>query len=213
MKFNDILYKFRAESFTQKDKGTQFERLMQSWLLSDPRYSILTDVWLWEDFPSKADLGGKDTGIDLVARTDSSDYGAIQCKCYKEIKKDFDDTQESAIDLAVPATTNPKSIAKQLKVYRDHNGLTIIFSTYQSIEAIKAAQDETLKETGGSYGKFDLIVCDDDYGTLYCNPRPQIPNHKQSAESITTPLTFSTFCSPSLTSPYKLLTSLIHFPN
>ena len=84
MTFNEVLNKFRAESFTQKDKGTQFERLMRSWLLSDPRYSNLTDVWMWEDFPSKKDFGGKDTGIDLVARTDTGEYWAIQCKCYKE---------------------------------------------------------------------------------------------------------------------------------
>lgn len=349
MTFNNVLNKFRAESFTQKDKGTQFERLMRSWLLSDPRYSNLTDVWMWEDFPSKADFGGKDTGIDLVARTDTGDYWAIQCKCYKEdatidkpavdsflatssrtfkdvdtlqttsfsnrlwisttnkwgvnaeeviqrqilpvnrvslvdlqnspvdwqllldglkgkdamlpgkqplehqlramsaahyyftthdrgklvmacgtgktytalkiaeemlpekglvlflvpsisllgqtlnawcadatkpikgicicsdakasrkitrsIKAAEDDTIDSAVDLAVPATTNPKSIAKQLKAYRSHDGLTVVFSTYQSIEAIKAAQDETLKETGGSYGKFDLIVCDEAHRT------------------------------------------------
>ncbi len=345
MTLNDILHKYRSESFTQKDKGTQFERLMRSWLLSDPRYSNLTDVWMWEDFPSKKDFGGKDTGIDLVARTDTGEYWAIQCKCYKEdaiidkpavdsflatssrtfldvdslqttsfarrvwisttnhwgpnaeeaiqnqnpplnrvglvdlqtspvdwkllldglegkdamlpgkqprehqlraisaaheyfethdrgklimacgtgktytalkiaedmlpdkglvlflvpsisllgqtlnawcadasksikgicicsdakasrkIKKDFDDTQDSALDLAVPATTNPKSIARQLKQYREHDGLTVVFSTYQSIEAIKAAQDETLKETGGSYGTFDLIVCDEAHRT------------------------------------------------
>lgn len=84
MTFNEVLNKFRAESFTQKDKGTQFERLMRSWLLSDPRYSNLTEVWMWEDFPSKKDFGGKDTGIDLVARTDTGEYWAIQCKCYKE---------------------------------------------------------------------------------------------------------------------------------
>lgn len=345
MTFNEVLNKFRAESFTQKDKGTQFERLMRSWLLSDPRYSNLTEVWMWEDFPSKKDFGGKDTGIDLVARTDTGEYWAIQCKCYKEdtiidkpavdsflatssrtfldvdslqttsfarrvwisttnhwgtnaeeaiqnqnpplnrvglvdlqissvdwkllldglegkdamlpgkqprehqlramsaaheyfethdrgklimacgtgktytalkiaedmlpdkglvlflvpsisllgqtlnawcadatkpikgicicsdakasrkIKRDFDDTQDSALDLAVPATTNHKSIARQLKQYRSHDGLTVVFSTYQSIEAIKAAQDETLKETGGSYGTFDLIVCDEAHRT------------------------------------------------
>lgn len=349
MTFNEVLNKFRAESFTQKDKGTQFERLMRSWLLSDPRYSNLTEVWMWEDFPSKKDFGGKDTGIDLVARTDTGEYWAIQCKCYKEdaiidkpavdsflatssrtfldvdslqttsfvrrvwisttnhwganaeeaiqnqnpplnrvglvdlqtspvdwkllldglegkdamlpgkqprehqlramsaaheyfethdrgklimacgtgktytalkiaedmlpdkglvlflvpsisllgqtlnawcadatkpikgicicsdakasrkisrgIKADEDDTQDSTVDLAVPATTNPKSIARQLKQYRSHDGLTVVFSTYQSIEAIKVAQDETLKETGGSYGTFDLIVCDEAHRT------------------------------------------------
>lgn len=345
MTFQDVLNKFRATSFSEHQKGTQFERLMRSWLISDPRYSNLTDVWLWSDFPSKGDFGGKDTGIDLVARTDDGEYWAIQCKCYKEdavidkpavdsflatssrtfkdvdtlqttpfarrlwisttnhwgtnaeeairnqnpplnrvglvdlqtspvdwdklmkgiegkaalqkgkqpmehqlkamsaahdyftdhdrgklimacgtgktytslkiaemmlpekglvlfmvpsisllgqtlnawcadatrpikgicicsdskasrkIKKEFDDTLDSVIDLAVPATTNPKSIARQLKAYRSHNGLTVVFSTYQSIEAVYAAQVETLKETGGSYGKFDLIICDEAHRT------------------------------------------------
>lgn len=345
MTFNEILNKFRSESFTQKDKGTQFERLIRSWLLSDPRYSNLAKVWLWEDFPCRNDLGGNDTGIDLVAKTDDGDYWAIQCKCYKEdavidkpavdsflatssrqfkdpetfqttsfarrmwisttnhwgknaeesiqnqnpplnrvglvdlqnspvdwqllidglkgkeamlpgkqprehqlramsaaheyfqthdrgklimacgtgktytalkiaeemlpdkglvlfmvpsisllgqtlnawcsdatkpikgicicsdsrasrkIKKDFDDTQDSVVDLAVPATTNSKSIAKQLKQYRNHDGLTVVFSTYQSIEAVHEAQIETLKETSGTYGTFDLIVCDEAHRT------------------------------------------------
>ena len=86
-------------------------------------------------------------------------------KASRKIKKDFDDTQDSAVDLAVPATTNPQSIVKQLKAYREHDGLTVVFSSYQSIEAIKAAQNETLKETGSSYGTFDLIVCDEAHRT------------------------------------------------
>ena len=81
MIFNEILNKFKSESFTQKDKETQFERLIRSWLLSDPRYLSLIKVWLWEDSPSRNDLGEKDTGIDLVARTDEANYWAIQCKC------------------------------------------------------------------------------------------------------------------------------------
>jgi predicted helicase len=83
----------------------------------------------------------------------------------RKIKKDFDDTQDSVVDLAVPATTNPKSIAKQLELYRSHDGLTVVFSTYQSIEAVYAAQTETLKQTGGSYGTFDLIICDEAHRT------------------------------------------------
>lgn len=50
MTFKDILRKFRTESFTEKEKGTKFERLMRSWLLTDPRYNELEQVWLWEDF-------------------------------------------------------------------------------------------------------------------------------------------------------------------
>ena len=75
LSLQDVLKKFRDTSFTQKDKGTRFERLMRSWLRTDPRYSgLFSEVWLWEDFPSRGDFGGKDTGIDLVARTHEGDY-------------------------------------------------------------------------------------------------------------------------------------------
>ena len=84
MTFKEVLNKYRAISFTEKEKGIKFERLMRSWLLTDPRYERLTHVWMWNDFPSKSDFGGKDIGIDLVAKTELGEYWAIQCKCYQE---------------------------------------------------------------------------------------------------------------------------------
>lgn len=347
MNFKEILHKFRTESFTEREKGTKFERLMRSWLLTDPRYNELENVWLWEDFPGRKDFGGTDTGIDLVAKTELGDYWAIQCKCYaedavidkpavdsflatssrtftnevtfqtarfsnriwisttnhwgsnaeeairnqeppvtrigmadldsspvdwqklmdgltgnfalvegkkprkhqldaiskayahyitdgndrgklimacgtgktytslliaeqllggkglvlfmvpsiallgqslnawsadakKSIKavcicsdskasrktgKDFDDTVDSVVDLAVPASTNPQSIASQLKKYRNHDGLVVVFSTYQSIDTVSAAQQEILSETNSEYGVFDLIICDEAHRT------------------------------------------------
>lgn len=81
---NDILKDIRLKSLTEKEKGTEFERLMQRWFLSDSRYSYLKKVWLWEEFPGRKDLGRKDLGIDLVAMTELGDYWAIQCKCYAE---------------------------------------------------------------------------------------------------------------------------------
>lgn len=345
MTFKEILKKFRAESFTEKDKGTQFERLMKSWLLTDPRYTQLTNVWLWEEFPSRKDFGGKDIGIDLVAKTELGDYWAIQCKCYKEtavidkpavdsflatssktfldvdtlqttkfsarlwisttdkwgptaeealrnqdppvnrvglvdldtspvewekllqglegkealsegkksmrhqlmaiskaaehyktfdrgklimacgtgktytslvmvetlleqkglvlfmvpsisllgqslnawasdakklikavcicsdsrasrkIQKELDLITDAPIDLAVPACTDPRSIVRQLKGYRNHDGLVVVFSTYQSIDAVAEAQRELLKSTKGEYGIFDFIICDEAHRT------------------------------------------------
>lgn len=345
MTFKEILNKFRTESFTEKDKGTQFERLMKSWLLTDPRYDLLTDVWLWEEFPSRQDFGGKDIGIDLVARTELGDYWAIQCKCYKEsaaidkpavdsflstssktfldtdtlrttkfaarlwisttdkwgvtaeeairnqdppvnrvgladlesspvewekllqgnegkealsegkkpmkhqleaiskasehyrdhdrgklimacgtgktytsllmaetildkkglvlfmvpsisllgqslnawaadakrpikavcicsdskasrkIQKELDIISDAAVDLAVPACTNPKSIVRQLNAYKEYDGLVVVFSTYQSIDAVSEAQKELLKSTNGEYGVFDFIICDEAHRT------------------------------------------------
>lgn len=85
MTFLNVLDKYRKHSFSERDKGDRFERLMQAYLLTDPKYAYrLKKVWLWEEFPGKSDLGGSDTGIDLVAFTIEGDYWAIQCKCYRE---------------------------------------------------------------------------------------------------------------------------------
>lgn len=348
MTFKDILNIFRSTSFTEKDKGTRFERIIKNWFKTDPRYSNLTDVWLWEEFPAKKDFGGKDIGIDLVAKTDMGDYWAIQCKCYaedatidkpavdsflstssktftdpftfqttkfsdrfwvsttnnwganaeeaiknqdpplhrinlfdlesssveweklyhnqagtsarqegkqlfkhqldaisaaykhyeqegndrgklimacgtgktftslrmvenllkdkglvlflvpsiallgqalnswaadakgeikavcvcsdskvtkKKKSNDYDDTEDDIVDLALPASTNPNTVKKQLLQYRNHDGLTVVFSTYQSIEAVKEAQQAVLKATNGEYGEFDMIVCDEAHRT------------------------------------------------
>ncbi len=83
--FKTILDKYRTISFSERDKGHRFERLMQAYLITDPQYANrFKRVWLWNDFPGKNDLGGGDTGIDLVALTVEGDYWAIQCKCYQE---------------------------------------------------------------------------------------------------------------------------------
>jgi len=85
MSFVNILEKYRKISFSERDKGDRFERLMQAYLLTDPKYTYqFKKVWLWNEFPGKKDLGGSDTGIDLVAVTHDNDYWAIQCKCYQD---------------------------------------------------------------------------------------------------------------------------------
>ena len=87
MTFEQIIKELRDKSFSERDKGYRFERLMQSFLKTYPVYAVLfTNIWLWNEFPSRSDFGAgdKDLGIDLVTRTKNGDYWAIQCKCYKE---------------------------------------------------------------------------------------------------------------------------------
>lgn len=87
MSFRTIIHKYRTLSFSKADQGNRFERLMKNFLLSAPVYKgeRIQIVWLWNEFPSKTDFGtGHDTGIDLVARTETGEYWAIQCKCYDE---------------------------------------------------------------------------------------------------------------------------------
>ncbi len=85
MSFREILEKYRKTAFSERDKGSKFERLMQAYLKTDLIYaSKLKEVWLWNEFPQRDQFGGNDTGIDLVALTSDGDYWAIQCKFYQE---------------------------------------------------------------------------------------------------------------------------------
>jgi Predicted helicase len=351
--FAQILNKFRQDAFSERDKGYRFERLMQAYLKTTTLYAnLFEEVWLWTEFPFHDQFGGKDTGIDLVARTVEGEYWAIQCKCYeanafinkpdvdtflstsgkrfetesgmtgfvqrlwisttnkwnstaeqtirnqnppvtrlnlidlenddvdwnsleqgifgmasrskpftirehqqeaidqthayfkideatgqpahtrgklimacgtgktftslriaenetggrglvlflvpsiallgqtlrswlqqalepmmavcicsdpqvsKQTEKNDNDTT-SVVDLALPASTDVPSIVKQLQHARRHNaeGLTVVFSTYQSIDVISQAQRQLLKETGDAFGTFDLIICDEAHRT------------------------------------------------
>lgn len=351
--FAQILNKFRQEAFSERDKGYRFERLMQAYLKTTTLYAnLFEEVWLWTEFPFHDQFGGKDTGIDLVARTVEGEYWAIQCKCYaanafinkpdvdtflstsgkrfetesgmtgfvqrlwisttnkwnstaeqtirnqnppvtrlnlidlenddvdwnsleqgifgmasrskpftirehqqqaidqthayfkideatgqpahtrgklimacgtgktftslriaenetggrglvlflvpsiallgqtlrswlqqalepmmavcicsdpqvsKQTEKNDNDTT-SVVDLALPASTDVPSIIKQLQHARRHNaeGLTVVFSTYQSIDVISRAQQQLLKETDDAFGTFDLIICDEAHRT------------------------------------------------
>jgi len=100
MDFHDVLTKYRALSFSERDKGARFERLMQAYLRTEPKYAAqLRTVWLWDEFPSRDELGSVDTGIDLVAETFGGEFWAIQCKCYDAdaaISKSMVDTFLSA---------------------------------------------------------------------------------------------------------------------
>ena len=85
MTFKTILQSYRNQSYSERDKGSRFEELISRYLMTDPTYStIIEKVWTWMDFFGHSELGGRDTGIDLVARTRDGEYWAIQCKCYAE---------------------------------------------------------------------------------------------------------------------------------
>ena len=83
--FDKLLSEYRQKAFSERDKGTRFEKLMQGFMQTYPAYrGRFAKVWLWNEFPFRGDFGGKDTGIDLVAKTVEGDYWAVQCKCYQE---------------------------------------------------------------------------------------------------------------------------------
>lgn len=74
----------------------------------------------------------------------------------KAEQSDTDDIH--AYDLALPPTTEAKTIAARVQLLAGKRDLTVIFSTYQSIQAIADAQKLGLSE-------FDLIICDEAHRT------------------------------------------------
>ena len=61
-------------------------------------------------------------------------------------------------ELAYPATTNAAKLAKSMTETQDSTAVTVVFSTYQSIEVVHQAQQKTGIE-------FDLVVCDEAHRT------------------------------------------------
>jgi len=97
-------------------------------------------------------------GIHALAVCSDSNIG-------KRRSKNQDDSESITVhDLAFPATTNAKQLSGQYKgiakaaAKDDTKKLTVVFSTYHSIEAVSKAQKAGLPE-------FDLIICDEAHRT------------------------------------------------
>lgn len=90
---HDLLRQYNELIINQRDKGTSFEKLMQSYLELDPLYKErFKKVYMWSEWPHKTT--GQDYGIDLVAESYDGEFVAIQCKFYAADyqiqKKDID---------------------------------------------------------------------------------------------------------------------------
>ena len=91
-----LLDSYRDAAETEREKGTYFEELIVTYLKHEATYrDLYSDVWTYADWARQQGIEGKDTGIDLVAKTQGTDeYHAIQCKFYADDhriqKKDID---------------------------------------------------------------------------------------------------------------------------
>lgn len=92
---------------------------------------------------------------EWTAESENSFHAFAVCSDTK-VGKDNEDTARH--DLAIPATTDTTSLLKGLAAVKGDKKLTVIFSTYQSIDVISQAQKKGLPE-------FDLIICDEAHRT------------------------------------------------
>ncbi|MDR3203520.1 MAG: DEAD/DEAH box helicase family protein, partial [Deltaproteobacteria bacterium] len=77
-----ILTKYRSEARSETDMGSRFERLMVNFIKTYPLYEQYNfkKVWLWKEYPHPQAQNRIDTGIDIIAETESGQYWAVQCK-------------------------------------------------------------------------------------------------------------------------------------
>lgn len=93
-----------------------------------------------------------ETPLHSFAVCSDSDVG-------KKRKKDDDTVQTFVHELRYPATTEPARLAAEMNKRHDAQHMSVVFSTYHSIDVISRAQ----KESG--LPAFDLIVCDEAHRT------------------------------------------------
>jgi len=93
---HSLLDSYRKASATEREKGTYFEELILCYLRNEATYrDLYCEVWTYTEWAKLSGLDGRDTGIDLVAKTaGTGEFHAIQCKLYAEDyklqKKDID---------------------------------------------------------------------------------------------------------------------------
>lgn len=116
--------------------------------------------------PSIALLG--QTLREWTAEASQSINAICICSDSGVSQKKYEDSEVmSIVDLALPASTDVKNIIKQfdhIKAHSNKKGMTVVFSTYQSIDVIAKTQEELLKKDK-QFGTFDLIVCDEAHRT------------------------------------------------
>lgn len=94
---------------------------------------------------------------EWTAEAEVSLHSLAVCSDTKVGKKS-DSEDITTHDLAFPATTDARTLLKQYDAYSGKRQMTVVFSTYQSIEAVADAQAKGLPE-------FDLVICDEAHRT------------------------------------------------
>lgn len=77
----------------------------------------------------------------------------------KRDKKDDDSVETLVHELQYPATTDAEKLAEEMAEWHEDDAMSVIFSTYHSIDVISTAQKD--------YGlpAFDLVICDEAHRT------------------------------------------------
>ena len=163
MTFEKILEKYRKFSTSEVDKGTKFERLMKNFLLTYQVYSgVFEKVWLWKDFPYRAEFGGKDLGIDIVAKTFNGEFWAVQCKCYAETTRIDKPAVDSFLATSSKIFDGDKKFANRLWISTTNNWNTEAETTIKNQDPpVSRIGLQQLEEAAVDWEKLDAGITGD----------------------------------------------------
>ena len=82
------------------------------------------------------------------------------CSDIRAGKRSSDDEDMSPYDLTETPSTNPQQLATRFSRANRAENMTVVFSTYQSLDVVAAAQAQA-----NGLPKFDLIICDEAHRT------------------------------------------------
>jgi predicted helicase len=186
MTFLDLLRNYRTQATSTRDQGDRFERLMQAYLLTEPVYQReIEKVWLWNEFPGRESIGGQDTGIDLVALTQSGDYWAVQCKFYGEtssISKSDVDTFLSTSGRAFEMDGKQLRFSRRLWISTTNKWSSTAEATLQDQEpAVSRINLSHLQESAVNWAKLQ----DGLTGDAARNKKYELREHQQTASDKT----------------------------
>ncbi len=97
-------------------------------------------------------------------------FSACSDKKVGRISNDSDQIQVRLNELAIPATTDSKTLAEEISKV-EKNKMRVVFSTYQSIDVISEAQKKF------KMSSFDLIICDEAHRTTGATFEDQEDSH------------------------------------
>lgn len=82
--FDELIKQINDNLYQQRDRGTAFEKMVVSYLKSEPVYKHkFESVWLLSEVPDKFHIPKKDLGVDIVAKDYEGKLTAVQAKFYK----------------------------------------------------------------------------------------------------------------------------------
>ncbi|MCI2976338.1 MAG: DEAD/DEAH box helicase family protein, partial [Ferrimicrobium sp.] len=154
MNLTDLLEKLTRLSASTSQQGTAFERMMQTYLQTDPMFSQRFEkVFSWMEWPDRPDRE-RDTGIDLVGIEADGGVCAIQCKFIAAGRS----VTKPAIDSFLSASSRAPFTSRLIIATTDHWNANATNTLKDQRPPVQRVGLSDLLESPIAWSKFDPMI-------------------------------------------------------